>query len=40
MALFVDVNFVNRVPHGSSGLMIWAGISYGNKHDCILSMEI
>ena len=25
---FADVNVVNRVPHGGSGVMIWAGISY------------
>ena len=25
---FADVN-VNRVPHGGSGVMVWAGISYG-----------
>jgi hypothetical protein len=26
---FADVNVVNRVPHGGSGVMIWAGTSYG-----------
>ena len=26
---FADVNVVNRVPHGGSGVMVWAGISYG-----------
>ena len=23
------VNVVNRVPHGGGGVMVWAGISYG-----------
>ena len=26
---FDDVNHVNRVPHGEGGVMVWAGISYG-----------
>jgi hypothetical protein len=26
---FADVNVVNRVPHGGGGVMLWAGISYG-----------
>jgi hypothetical protein len=26
---FADVNAVNRVPHGGSGVMVLAGISYG-----------
>jgi hypothetical protein len=26
---FSDVNVVNRVPHGGGGVMVWAGISYG-----------
>ena len=26
---FSDVNIVNRVPHGGSGVMVWAGINYG-----------
>jgi hypothetical protein len=25
---FADVNVVNRVPHGGSWVMVWAGISY------------
>ena len=28
---FADVNIVNRVPHGGSGVMVWAGISYGQQ---------
>jgi hypothetical protein len=28
---FADVNVVNRVPHGGSGVMVWAGISYGQQ---------
>ena len=28
---FADVNAVNRVPHGGSGVMVWAGISYGQS---------
>ncbi|MBN3281678.1 TCB1 transposase, partial [Polyodon spathula] len=28
---FADVNFVNRVSHGGSGVMVWAGISYGQR---------
>ena len=28
---FADVNVVNRVPHGGSGVMIWAGISYEQR---------
>jgi hypothetical protein len=24
---FADVKVVNRVPHGGSGVMVWAGIS-------------
>ena len=28
---FDDVNIVNRVPHGGSGVMVWAGISYGQR---------
>ena len=27
--MFADVNVVNRVPHGVGGVMVWAGISYG-----------
>ena len=26
-----DVNIVNRVPHGGSGVMVWAGINYGQQ---------
>ena len=26
---FADVNVMNRVPHGGGGVMVWAGISYG-----------
>ena len=26
---FSDVNVVNRVPNGGGGVMVWAGISYG-----------
>uniref|UniRef100_A0AAZ3NWE4 Tc1-like transposase DDE domain-containing protein n=1 Tax=Oncorhynchus tshawytscha TaxID=74940 RepID=A0AAZ3NWE4_ONCTS len=26
---FADVNVVNRVPHGGVGVIVWAGISYG-----------
>ena len=26
---FADYNVVNRVPHGGGGVMLWAGISYG-----------
>ena len=28
---FADVNVVNRVPLGGSGVMLWAGISYGQQ---------
>ena len=35
-----DVNVVNRVLHGGGGVMVQAGISYRNKHNCILSMTI
>jgi hypothetical protein len=28
---FADVNVVNRVPHGGGGVMVWAGISYGQQ---------
>ena len=28
---FAYVNVVNRVPHGGSGVMVWAGISYGQR---------
>jgi hypothetical protein len=36
---FSDVNVVNRVPHGSGGVMVWADISYGQQN-CILSTAI
>ena len=26
-----DVNIVNRVPHGGSGVMVWAGINYEQR---------
>ncbi|CDQ98543.1 unnamed protein product [Oncorhynchus mykiss] len=26
---FSDVNVVNRVPHGGGGVIVWAGIRYG-----------
>jgi hypothetical protein len=26
-----DVNIVNRVPHGGSGVMLWAGINYEQR---------
>jgi predicted ribosome-associated RNA-binding protein Tma20 len=26
---FADVNVVNKVPHGGGGVMVWAGINYG-----------
>ena len=28
---FADVNVVNRVPHGGGGVMVWAGISFGQR---------
>ena len=28
---FADVNVVNRVPHGCGRVMVWAGISYGQR---------
>ena len=28
---FADINVVNRVPHGGGGVMVWAGISYGQQ---------
>jgi hypothetical protein len=28
---YADVNVVNRVPHGGGGVMVWAGISYGQQ---------
>ena len=28
---FADVNVVNRVLHGSDGVMVWAGICYGQQ---------
>jgi hypothetical protein len=29
--LFANVNDVNRVPHASGGVVVWAGISYGQR---------
>jgi hypothetical protein len=29
---FADVNIVNRVPHGGSGVVVWAGTSYGQRN--------
>jgi hypothetical protein len=28
---FADVNVVKRVPHCGGGVMVWAGISYGQQ---------
>ena len=28
---FVDVSFVNRVPRGDGGVIVWAGIRYGQQ---------
>ena len=28
---FADINIVNRVLHGGGGIMVWAGISYGQR---------
>jgi hypothetical protein len=28
---FADFNDVNRVPHGGVGVMVWAGVSYGQR---------
>jgi hypothetical protein len=28
---FSDVNFVNRVPNGGGGVIVWAGISFGQR---------
>ena len=28
---FADVNVVNSVPHGGGGVMVWAGICYGQQ---------
>ena len=41
---FADVNVVNRVPHGGSGVMAWAGISYRQQTqlhfiDCNLNAQ-
>jgi hypothetical protein len=35
-----DVNVVNRLPHGGSGVMVWAGIGYDNELNCILTRVI
>jgi hypothetical protein len=29
--VFTDVNVVNREPHGGGGVIVWAGISYGQR---------
>jgi hypothetical protein len=28
---FADVKVVNRVRHGGGGVMVWAGVSYGQR---------
>ncbi len=28
---FADVNVVDRVAHGGSGLVVWAGVCYGQR---------
>ncbi len=28
---FADVNVVDRVPHGGGGVMVWAGVCYGQQ---------
>ena len=28
---YADVNVVNSMPHGGGGVMVWAGISYGQQ---------
>ncbi len=28
---FADVNFVDRVAHGGGGVMVWAGVCYGQR---------
>ncbi len=28
---FADVNVVNRVAHGGGGVMVWAGVCYGQR---------
>ncbi len=28
---FADVNFVDRVDHGGGGVMVWAGVCYGQR---------
>jgi hypothetical protein len=33
--LLIDVNDVNRVPHGGGGVMVWAGISYGQLNTIV-----
>ncbi len=32
---FVDVNVVDRVTHGGGGVMVWAGVCYGQRTLCI-----
>ncbi len=34
---FADVNVMDRMSHGGSGVMVWAGVCYG-QHRCILLM--
>ncbi len=28
---FADVNVVDRVAHGGGGVMVWAGVCYGQR---------
>lgn len=35
--VFADVN-TNKVTHGEDGVMVLEGVSFGNKHKCILLM--
>ncbi len=28
---FADINIVDRVAHGDGGVMVWAGICYGQR---------
>ncbi len=41
---FADVNVVDRVAHGGGGVMVWAGVCYGQRTkvhliDSILSAQ-